>query len=82
MRGLVRWFFGVIALSIVAVVAVAFVGPTWNHRADDICREQAPPSSSGYSISWEWTEFAYVCDYRAPGELTRRVGITEAFSSS
>ena len=80
MRGLVRWFLGIMALSIVAVLAVAFVRPTWNHRAHDICREQAPRSASGYSINWEWTEFAYVCNYRAPGEQTRRVGVTEAFA--
>jgi len=80
MRGLARWFLGIIALSILAVAAVAFVRPSWNDRADDVCRQQAPGSASGYSINWEWTEFAYVCDYRVPGEhTTRRVGLTEAF---
>lgn len=74
-----RWSLVVLSLSIVSLVAVGFISLTWNKRADDICRKQAPRSSSGYSITWEWAEFAYVCDYRAPGERTRRVGITEAF---
>lgn len=73
-----RWSLVVLSLSIVSLVAVGFISLTWNKRADDICRKQAPRSSSGYSITWEWAEFAYVCDYR-PGERTRRVGITEAF---
>ena len=67
-----------LGLSVVMVGLVA-LGLTWNHRADDICRKEAPRSASGYSVSWDWDEFAYVCDYRAPGDRTRRVGISDAF---
>lgn len=76
-----RWFLVVLSASIVALVAVGFIGLTWNDRADDICREQAPRTASAYSITWEWDEFAYVCDYRAPAEPSRRVGIVDAFHS-
>jgi hypothetical protein len=58
---------------------VGIIGVTWNERADDICREEAPQPMSGYSITWDWAEFAYVCDYRAPAEQPQRVGITDAF---
>ena len=78
MRRLVRWSLALISLGIVAVVAVGFIGLTWNKRADDICRKEAP-RTSGYSVTWDWAELAYVCDYRAPGARTRRVGVTDAF---
>lgn len=67
--------------SIVALVTVGLVGVTWNQRADDICREQAPGTASDYSVNWKLDEFAYVCDYSAPGERSRRVGIVDAFHS-
>ncbi len=79
MRRLVLWSLVVLSLSIVALGAVGFMSLSWNHRADGICREEAPPSASGYSITWDWAEFSYVCDYRGPVERIRRVGITEAF---
>jgi hypothetical protein len=79
MRKLVRWSLVVLSLSIVALGAAGFIGLSWNHRADDICREEAPPKASGYSITWDWAEFAYVCDYRAPSAGTRRVGVTDVF---
>lgn len=80
MRKLVRWSVVVLSLSIVALGAVGFIGESWNDRADDICREEAPRNASGYSITWDWAEFAYVCDYRAPNNAgTRRVGVTDAF---
>lgn len=79
MRSLVRRSLVVLSLSIVALVAVGFTSLSWNHRADDICREKAPPNASGYSVRWEWAELAYVCDYAAAGEDTRRVGITDVF---
>jgi hypothetical protein len=67
-----------------ALVAVSVIDLEWNHRAANTCNEEAqkPPggaSASGYSIQWEWTEFAYVCSYDAPGDPTKRVGFTDAF---
>ena len=73
------WSLLILSSSIVALVAVGLVSAVWNERADDICREQAPRTASGYSVTWEWAEFAYVCDYRAPSEDQRRVGIIDAF---
>lgn len=63
----------------VALAAVILVGVTWNQRADDLCRKDAPPAANGYSVSWEWGEFAYVCDYRSRSEQPKRIGITDAF---
>ena len=74
-----RWSLVVAASSVVAVGAVALIGVTWNERAEDICREKAPGAAGGFSVTWEWDELAYVCDYRAPVEQSRRVGITDAF---
>ena len=82
MSRLVRWPLVVVSSSIVGLVAVGLTIVTWNQRAEDICRKQAPQTAGGYSVTWEWDEFAYVCDYRAPAELSRRVGITDAFHSS
>jgi hypothetical protein len=79
MRRLARWSLVVVSSSIVALVAVISVSVTWNDRADDICREQAPRTASDYSSTWDWAEFAYVCDYGAPDEDPRRVGIIDAF---
>jgi hypothetical protein len=79
MRRLVRWALVIVSSSIVALVAVGLVGVSWNQRAEDICLEQAPRTAGGYSVTWEWAEFAYVCDYRAPAEPSRRVGIVDAF---
>ena len=79
MRRLVRSSLVVLSSSIVAVVVVISVSLTWNDRADDICNEQAPRTASDYSSTWDWAEFAYVCDYGAPRENPRRVGIIEAF---
>jgi hypothetical protein len=47
----------------------------WNDGAEDVCREDAPASTSGYSITWGWDRLGYVCDY---GVTERRVGLTEA----
>ncbi|HYM81268.1 MAG TPA: hypothetical protein VEY91_07635 [Candidatus Limnocylindria bacterium] len=69
----------VLASSIVALMAVGFVGVAWNDRADGICREQAPATASRYTLTWEWSEFAYVCDYRTPDTQPKRVGIIDAF---
>lgn len=79
MRRLVLRSLVVLSSTIVGLVAVGLVGRMWNQRADDICREQAPRTAGGYSATWEWAEFAYVCDYRAPSEGQRRVGIIDAF---
>jgi hypothetical protein len=78
MRRLVSWSLVVLTLSIVALVGVGFMS-AWNDRAEDICRKEAPRTTSGYSSTWEWAEFAYVCDYGAPSEDPKRVGITDAF---
>jgi hypothetical protein len=79
MRRTVRRSLVVLSLSVVALVAVISVSVTWNDRADDICREHAPRTTSDYSSTWDWAELAYVCDYRAPDENPRRVGIIDAF---
>ncbi len=69
----------IVSSSLVALVAVGLVGVAWNDRANDVCREQAPASATGYSVTWEWSEAAYVCNYRAPDAETKRVGIIDAF---
>jgi hypothetical protein len=78
---LVRWSLVVASSSILVLGAVGLIGVTWNQRAEDICREEAPGTASGDSVAWKWDDFAYVCDYRSPGEEPRRVGITDAFHS-
>jgi hypothetical protein len=69
----------VAALSLVALVGVGAVGAAWNDRASDVCREEAPVTATGYSVTWEWSEAAYVCSYRAPDPETKRVGLIDAF---
>jgi hypothetical protein len=64
--------------------AVLFIDTEWNHRAAYTCNEEAQKprgaaDATGYSIQWDWTEFAYVCSYHAPGDPTKRVGFTDAF---
>jgi hypothetical protein len=76
---LVRWSLAVLSSTVVALLAVGLIGVTWNNRADAVCREQAPRTANGYSVTWEWSEFAYVCDYRTPNKQTKRVGIVDAF---
>jgi len=76
---LVRWSLVVLTVGTVAVLAVIAVGASWNDRADDICRDDAPATATGYSVTWEWAELAYVCDYPEPSEQPRRVGIIDAF---
>ena len=71
----------VVSATVVAALAVGLIGVTWNQRAEDICREQAPQTATGYSMSWEWDDFAYVCDYRAPTAQSERIGIIDAFHS-
>jgi len=71
-------------VTVTAFVAAAFfVGIDWSHRAANTCNEEAQKprgaDARGYSIRWEWSEFAYVCTYDAPGNPERRVGVTEAF---
>ena len=79
MSRVVRWFLAVLASGLFALVAVGLVGVAWNDRADDVCREQAPQTAVGYTVTWEWFEFAYVCDYHTPTRQTKRVGIIDAF---
>jgi hypothetical protein len=78
MSRLPRW--SLIAASLAAAVAAAaLVGVGWKERADDICRKEAPPTGDDYTIAWNWGEFAYVCDYQAPSEPERRIGVIDAF---
>jgi hypothetical protein len=47
------------------------------------CGRAMPDNAWGYTIEWEWSQFAYICrykgrDYRHTGE-SRRVGITDIF---
>jgi hypothetical protein len=74
------------AVAVLAVMA-AFVGGfaadvEWNQRAADLCgrENQKPPGAAdatGYSIEWDWSEFAYVCRYHAPGSPTKTVGVRD-----
>jgi hypothetical protein len=73
-----------VAVVTALVAAALFIGSEWNHRAANTCNEEAQKPrgaavARGYSIQWEWTEFAYVCTYDAPGDPKMRVGFTEAF---
>lgn len=71
-----RW---ILSLA-VALVAVVLIGVTWNQKAKDLCRRDAPQTGTGYSVTWEWDEFAYVCDYRtASAQPKNRIGIIDAF---
>jgi hypothetical protein len=70
----VKWILSVA----VALAAAILIGVTWKQRADDLCRNDAP-TASGYSVSWEWSELAYVCDYRSRSQQPKRIGITDAF---
>jgi hypothetical protein len=79
-RRLVRWFLVVLSVA-VALAVVGVIGLTWESRAEDICREQAPRTTSEYSVTWDWDGFAYVCDYREPSEQPKRIGILDAFHS-
>jgi hypothetical protein len=79
MRRLVRRFLLVLASTLIALVSMGVVATAWNDRADDVCREQAPRVTGGYAVNWEWSEFAYVCNYRTSNERTKRVGIIDAF---
>lgn len=68
------------ALAVVATIAVVIaIGVAWNERAETLCREDAPPGASGYTVRWELGELAYVCDYRMPTREPRRIGIVDAF---
>ena len=73
-----RLAWSVLSLS-VALAAAALIGVTWSQRADHLCREDTPETARGYSVSWDWEEFAYVCEYRLPGEQAKRIGILDAF---
>ena len=75
-----RWTLVTVS-PVLAVAAAALIGVSWRDRADDICRKEAPRTGSSYSIDWKWDELAFVCDYRAPTEPQRRVGVIDAFHS-
>jgi hypothetical protein len=79
-----RRFLAFSVVSIAALVGALLVDTAWNHRAANICNLEAEKpagaaAARGYSIQWEWSRFAYVCRYDAPGEPTKRVGFTTAF---
>ena len=78
MRRFVRWFIAILAATAVALGAVVAISVVWNDRAEDVCREEAPQSAGEASASWEWSEFAYVCDRRGVEE-GKRVGLVDAF---
>ena len=78
MSRLPRWSL-IVASLVAALGAAALVSVSWKERADDICRKDAPAMGSGYTMEWQWDEFAYVCDYQAPSEPERRVGVIDAF---
>ncbi len=78
MTRLPRWSL-VVASVVVALSAVALVAVSWKDRADDICGREASEAGSRYTMEWQWDEFAYVCDYDAPSEPERRVGVIDAF---
>lgn len=65
--------------ALLAVAAVVAIGLSWKDRADTICREKAPATADGYSVRWNWADFAYVCDYEAQAAKPRRVSIIDAF---
>jgi hypothetical protein len=78
------WLLAVFALTAAAVVVGFLADIVWNDRAAYTCTQESEKPAgvsraSGYSIQWEWSEFAYVCRYDAPGEPTKRVGLTDAF---
>lgn len=68
-----------LTVAVAAVAAAASLGIAWEAKADKVCRVKAPASTAGYVVRWEWDEFAYVCDYRAPEANERRVGLVDAF---
>jgi len=78
MRRLPRWSRVVLSLAAV-LAAVLAAGVAWNQRADDLCREDAPTTADGYTVSWDWGELAYVCDYGMSREEPKRIGLIDAF---
>jgi hypothetical protein len=79
MSRLVRGALVLVGATVVVLLAVGVIGVAWSDRANDVCREQAPARATGYSVTWDWSEAAYVCNYRAPNVETKRVGIIDAF---
>jgi hypothetical protein len=77
-RGL-RWTLAAVAAVAVTALGAVSVGAAWDDRARDVCRDEAPLGSTGYSTRWQWGQFAYVCDYRGTGGEQRRVGLVDAF---
>jgi hypothetical protein len=78
------WLLAVFAFCAAALVVGLAMDVEWNDRAASSCNQESEKpagaaSAAGYSIRWEWTEFAYVCRYHAPGEPAKRVGFTNAF---
>jgi hypothetical protein len=79
------WLLAVFALTAAALVVGFFMDTVWNDRAAYTCNQESEKPAeatraSGYSIQWEWTEFAYVCRYHSPAEPRKRVGFTDAFA--
>jgi hypothetical protein len=74
-----RWSIVVLVTIVLATIIVVAASAMWSDRAKDICRDEAPQSAGHYSVAWNWDEFAYVCDYSAPEQQPKRVGIIDAF---
>jgi len=67
----------IFSAGVVVALALVAVGVAWNDRAEDVCREEA--TASGYTVTWEWQDFAYVCDYGTADKEQKRVGLVDAF---
>jgi hypothetical protein len=79
MRKLMRGTTVILALSVALAAVAGVVGVEWKDRADEICREEMPLTADGYSIAWDWGEFAYECDYRGRSARPKRIGVIDAF---
>jgi hypothetical protein len=72
-----------VVLAALAAAVGGFAGAVeWNQRAADLCglekeKPRAAAGATGYSIQWEWSEFAYVCRYEAPGSPTKKVELRD-----
>lgn len=49
--------------------------------ADNRCNRGMPSDAWGYTVEWEWGEFAFICRYKGgdynPTGQERRVGLTD-----
>ena len=75
-----RWILTAASL-LLALGTVGMIGAGWKDRANEICGKEAPRSGGDFTLSWQWDQIAYVCDYRAPDEPPRSVSVLDAFHS-